>query len=128
MQTRDVTLQNGAWTCPNNNLTQQLICDNLQHNLFKIVILKYSLNLCKQLCFPSFHLVELLGLSMLEALHLQSFLCMNLLVHKTLFIGSIHKWSSKKECLIFNTLQMTILNFPPIYIIIIVVDCCMLIC
>ncbi len=42
-------------------------------------------------------------------------------------IGSIHNWGTKKECLIEKGLQRTTLDFYLFYIIIIVMDCCMLI-
>jgi hypothetical protein len=43
----------------------------------------------------------------------------------TSYLGSIHDWGTKNECLIKKWLQTTTLDFCLSYIIIIIVDCCM---
>jgi hypothetical protein len=46
---------------------------------------------------------------------------------KSLFNGCVHNWGTNKERPIFKVLQRRTLDFCLSYIIIIVMDCCMLI-
>jgi hypothetical protein len=46
---------------------------------------------------------------------------------QTFTIGCIHEWGTRKEWHVFKGLQRTTLDFCLSYIIIVIMDCCMLI-